>query len=547
MGVAITPLKDVPNHDIVNAIRNEGTAEYQARIPEASKSNIQDTLSALERYRPQMNQFIDAFVNQIGLIIAQNISWQNPFKEFKKGLLTHGDTIEEYMVDLVEAHSYNHDRDYMEKDLFGQHVPRVKTNFHRINREDYYPVTIKEFALKRAMLGGGDGLGGLAGQIMNAPMESDEWDEFLIMVNLFKEYERNGGFFKVKVPELTTTTSTEAEARTVLKIVRAFVETLKFRSRRYNPAAMPTFARPEDLVLFCTPEFKAAMDVDALAGAFNLDRAEVNTRIITITQEHLGIDGAQAVLTTKDFFMVGDTLWQTTSQPNAVGLSHNYYLHHHGVYSVSTFVPAILFTTKAGDEIISIETPVTGIVDVVAYDRDGASVTTVERGEIYSLTSAAVTTPADGPNNGVRWSVTGHESIRTYITQSGVLHVGPDEQSTTITARATTTWIDSEDPQKDGKTDTLVLTVTGDLDTDYPESALVTGITVEGVAVSPTFAPGTFAYTVVVPGGTTTLDEIVVSGPDTADVVITLNEAGDSFTVYSPTSPGDPTYTVTVN
>lgn len=245
--------------------------------------------------------------------------------------------------------------------------------------------------------------------------------------------------------------------------------------------------------------------------------------------------------------MVGDTLWQTTSQPNAVGLSHNYYLHHHGVYSVSTFVPAILFTTKAGDEIISIETPVTGIVDVVAYDRDGASVTTVERGEIYSLTSAAVTTPADGPNNGVRWSVTGHESIRTYITQSGVLHVGPDEQSTTITARATTTWIDSEDPQKDGKTDTLVLTVTGDLDTDYPESALVTGITVEGVAVSPTFAPGTFAYTVVVPGGTTTLDEIVVSGPDTADVVITLNEAGDSFTVYSPTSPGDPTYTVTVN
>lgn len=177
MGVAITPLKDVPNHDIVNAIRNEGTAEYQARIPEASKSNIQDTLSALERYRPQMNQFIDAFVNQIGLIIAQNISWQNPFKEFKKGLLTHGDTIEEYMVDLVEAHSYNHDRDYMEKDLFGQHVPRVKTNFHRINREDYYPVTIKEFALKRAMLGGGDGLGGLAGQIMNAPMESDEWDE----------------------------------------------------------------------------------------------------------------------------------------------------------------------------------------------------------------------------------------------------------------------------------------------------------------------------------------------------------------------------------
>jgi len=546
MGVAVTPLKEVPNEDILNAIRNEGSPEYQARIPEATKANIQDTVGALERYRPQMNQFIDAFVNQIGLIIAQNISWQNPFKEFKKGLLTHGDTIEEYMVDLVEAHSYNHDRDYMEKELFGTHVPRVKTNFHRINREDYYPVTIKEFALKRAAISEG-GLSGLAGQIMSAPMESDEWDEFLIMVNLFAEYEKNGGFFKIKVPELSTSASSEADARTVLKVIRSFIETLKFRSRKYNPAAMPTFAKPEDLVLFCTPNFRAAVDVDALAGAFNIERANVTARIITVPEEYFGIEGAQAILTTKDFFMVGDTLWQTTSQPNAVGLTHNYYLHHHGVYSVSTFVPAVLFTTKAGDEFISIETPVTSITDVAAYDRDGASVTTVQRGELYSMTSQAVTTPADGPNNGVRWSITGHESIRTYITQSGVLHVGPDERNNTITVRATTTWIDPDDPQKDGKTDTLVLTVAGELDTDYPESAVVTGITVEGVAVSPTFDPAVFTYTVVVPGGTTTLDEIVVSGPDTADVTVTLNESGDSFTVYSPTSPGDPTYTVTVN
>lgn len=543
MGVAITPLKDVPDYDILNAIRNEGTAEYQARVPEATKSNIQDTLGALERYRPQMNQFMDSFVNQIGLIIAQNISWANPFKEFKKGLLTGGDTIEEYMVDLIEAHGYSHDRDYMEKDLFGQHVPRVQTNFHRINREDFYPVTIKEFALKRAFTSG-QGLGGLAGQIMSTPMESDEWDEFLIMVNLFKEYEHNGGFFKVQVPALNTTVSTEAQAKTVLKVIRAFVETLKFRSRKYNPAAMPTYAKPEDLVLFCTPNFKAAMDVDALAGAFNIERAESNTRIITVPEEYFGIDGAQAILTTKDFFMVGDTLWQTTSQPNAVGLTHNYYLHHHGVYSVSTFVPAILFTTKAGDVIISDNPQVTGISTVTAYDRIGASVTTVTRGEIYSLAASATTT---GENDGVRWSITGQESPRTYITQAGVLHVAADEKNTSITAKATTTWIDPADPQKDGKTATLALTVAGAIEDFYPESAPVTGITVEGVNV-PAFNPATYTYTgVTVPGGTTTLDQIVVHGPDANDVVVTLNTAGTQFTVYSPTSPGDPTYTVTVN
>jgi hypothetical protein len=451
MALELVELKDVPNHDILNAIRNEGTMEYQQRIPEATKANVQDTLENLSRYRPQMNQFISAFVNQIGLIMAQNISWSNPLKEFKKGLLTHGDTIEDYMVDLVEAHTYSHDKLYMEKDLFGQHVPRVKTNFHRINREEFYPVTVKESVLRRAFLND-TGLSGLSAQIMQAPMESDQWDEFLVMVNLFKEYEANGGFFKVQVPDLNVLTSTDAQAKTVLRVMRAFIDTLSFRSRKYNAAAMSTHAKPEDLVIFCTPQFRAAVDVDALAGAFNLDKSNLNARIIAIPAEHFGIPGAQAIMTTRNFFIVGDTLWQTTSQENAVGLTHNFYLHHHQIVSASTFVPAVLFTTEPGDEIISIAPAVTGIVPVAAYDRNDVSVTVVERGEIYTLTSRGVTT---GPNDGVRWELTGNQSPNTYVTQQGQLHVGDNDPSVSLTVKAITTG---------GAvfTDDLVLTVTGD-------------------------------------------------------------------------------------
>lgn len=459
MGVDLTPLRDVDHFDILNAIRNEGSNEYQQRIPEATKASIQDVVENLTKYRPQMNQFIDAFINQIGLVIAQSTSWNNPLAEFKKPLLTYGDTIEEYMVDLVEARTYNHDRDYMEKDLFGQYTPRVKTNFHKLNRENYYPITIKEFALKRAILNPGQ-LTGLAGQILQSPLESDQWDEFLVMVNLFKEYERNGGFFKIQTPDLTNLDSTSTEARTTLRIIRAFVETLKFRSRKYNAAAMSSSAQPDELILFCTPDFKAALDVDALAGAFNLDKTEIPNRIITIPKEHFGIDGAQAILTTKDFFVVGDTLWQTTSQQNAVGLYHNYFLHHHQIVSASTFVPAVLFTTNTGDVIVPSVTPVTGIEPVAAYDADGASVTTVTRGELYNLTSQAIT---DGANDGIKWSVSGNTSLRTFVSQAGVLHVAEDEPSTSITVTANTTWIDPANPDGAGFKDSLVLTIDGTL------------------------------------------------------------------------------------
>lgn len=546
MGTELVDLRDLSSVDVFNAIRNELGPEFQWRITEATQANMAENFADMQKYRPQMNQFVSAFVNQIGLVVAQNISWENPLREFKRGLLTYGDTIEEYMVDLVEAHQYNHDRDYKEKELFGQHTPRVKTNFHTIDREDYYPVTIKEFVLKRAFLND-SGVSGLAGQILQAPMESDQWDEFLLMTNLFAQYERNGGFFKVKVPDLTTLSSTQAEARTVLRIMRAFIDTLKFRSRRYNAAAMSTAASPDDLVIFCTPEFRAAVDVDALAGAFNLDRTDLNARIIAIPDEYFGIDGAQAIMTTRNFFVVGDTLWQTTSQENAVGMTHNFYLHHHQIISASTFVPAVLFTTKTGDEIVTVTSPVTGITAVKVYDRDQGETTEVERGEIYNVTALGVTDNADAPNKGVRWKLAGNESIRTYVTQSGVLHVGPDETAETFKVRAITTWIDPANPQKDGKTAELTVTVTGESDVTFPEAAEITGITVEGVPVDPAFDPETLAYTVVVPGGTTTVDAIEISGVDESDYTLILNEAGDSFTVQNWIGEGDPVYTVTVN
>jgi hypothetical protein len=215
-------------------------------------------------------------------------------------------------------------------------------------------------------------------------------------------------------------------------------------------------------------------------------------------------------------------------------------------------VTAILFTTHRGDDVPQIQTPVTSVTAVAVTDRAGATVTDVQRGEVYSLYAEAVTTPANGDNNAVRYVLTGNTSRRTWISATGVLHVGGDEGATTLSVVAVATWTDPAGLQKDGaKSATKTLNVTGDATISWPiagdTNATVTGITVEGVPVSPTFAPGTTAYTVIVPGGTTTLDEIVVTGPDTGDVTIELNAAGDVFTVTANSAPGDPVYTVTVN
>ena len=98
-----------------------------------------------------------------------------------------------------------------------------------------------------------------------------------------------------------------------------------------------------------TPAIKAAIDVDALAMLFNLEKGDVQQRIVTV--DEFPIANAQALLTTEDFFVCHDTVYENTNFWNPQTLVNNYYLHHWGIYSVSPFVPAILFTTASGTSI----------------------------------------------------------------------------------------------------------------------------------------------------------------------------------------------------
>lgn len=460
MAIAIREFKPQHNADIMNAIRNRASSDYQRRIPNASKARFKETAQEIWDYAPHRNEFIDALVNRIGLVIARNNSWTNPLSKFKQGMLTNGDTIEEIMVGLAEANTYEHDRDYLEKSIFGQERPEVQSRFHKINREEFYKITIKEFALQRAFLTD-TGISDFIVKLMDAPSTSDNWDEFLHTTRLFAEYENNGGFFKVNIPEISAAGSTEADSKYALRRMHETAGNLGFLSRQYNAARMPVTAKPEDLELFITPEANAAMNVEALAGAFNIDRSEFDARKTIIPKQYFGIEGAEAILTTRDFFVIADTRFETTSAPNPVGLYTNYFLHHHQVISASPFVPAILFTTEPGTVIEIADTPVTGVEPVQVMNRDEEVVEDVERGDLYRVTGEAVTDPEGGFNTAVVLELSGAESSLTYLTQTGHLAVPLNESATELTITATST----EDSEFSAA---ATVTVSGDMITVNP-------------------------------------------------------------------------------
>jgi len=468
--INVAPLKpNIDNATFLNAIRRHASPAFQERVPESTQANVQQNLNDLANYRPTWNEFQEALVNRIGLEIYRYNNFTNPLGKYKRGYLEAGDTIEEVITGLVEADVYDTDREALESTLFGTHGVESRSFFHKINRQNVYTITINEALLKRAFLTS-SGLGSFVTQLMAVPSTSDQWDEFLIMSSLLRTMDDDGAFFNINVGDIANITDDNgAAAKYALRKMREMASTLPFISRKYNPAGMPLAVQPDDLELITTPGALAAMDVEALAGAFNINKAEFAARTTVIPEENFNIPGAQAIITSRDFFVAADSLLETTSQWNPAKLQTNYFLHHHGVYSASPAAPAILFSTRPSTPIVLDEYVVTGVNAITLTDEDGNTVTNVERGEFTQLDSSVITSPTGGSGS-IRYVLSGALSVHTRISRTGVLFVAADEQSESLTVTAIA--VDSPDKTNPVQV-SQAFTVVGDLLIAWPNPEVI--------------------------------------------------------------------------
>lgn len=339
-----------------------GTNDYQQRVPRASQVGVAQVAEFL--FAPMnnmyLNQFSNFLLNRIATHYIRQKSFTNPLAFLKNEDIPYGMTVEETAFKWLKAHSFNSD-DMATETVLKTHYPDGASVFHSVNRQDVYEVSHNWAQLKTAFTSE-YGLNDYIGAILELPRNSDNFDEYQIMKNLFAEYERYHGMFNVHVDEPTD----EASAKALLRTLRAYAERLRFPSAAYNAqdvCDIPAFANPEELILFITPEGKSYIDTEGLAALFNVEYAEVPYR--TVVLDDFPIPNTVAILAAEDFFMVNDTVNETRTWENPHSLSTTLYLHRHGIYSVSPFVPVIRFSTDPDTQIKVIEQKVTGL-EVVA-------------------------------------------------------------------------------------------------------------------------------------------------------------------------------------
>lgn len=333
------------NIQILNAIRTTSSLEYQNRIPTATKTNLETVIEGITTYPTTKNEFVSALTNLVGKTVFLNKLYNNPFKFFKKGTLEYGKTIESVFIDLVQAKSFNENFGSSEvSSLIGTEKPNnVKVEYYSENYRNKYKISISDQQLKGA-LRSSNGLSELVQKMVMSPLNSAEFDEFLMVKQVLSN---------LTINETTITgysaLDEEKQAKKLTKTIKTYINKFRFLSDSYNKQGVHTFSMPNELVILVTPETKANIDVELLSSAFNMDKADIESRLVLIdnfnTKSASGVTTEDtdtlAIICDENLIQFYETENSSESFRNADTLTTNTFYHRWGIMAGCGFVNAI--------------------------------------------------------------------------------------------------------------------------------------------------------------------------------------------------------------
>lgn len=374
--------------DILNVIRQNASYEYQQMVPVVAQASEIPAVGDIILGTPAFaNQFINALVNRIAFVAITSKTYNNPYEKFKKGYLTTGETIEEVFVELTKVREFSVEK--AEAREFKRTLPDVRTAFHAMNWRVQYPITIQDEDLRMAFVSL-DGVTDLIQRIIGQVYTSANYDEYLLFKYLLIKAVSHG--------KMTPVAVNVSDIHNAAVSFRAVSNGMTFMSTKYNDAQVHTITDKGDQYIFMSADFNAQFDVNVLASAFNMDKADFmgkleliddwtsfdnerfeiiranSTALEEVTAEELALMGdVIAVLVDKEWFQVYDNLNRMTDKQVASGMYWNYFYNVWKTVSSSPFSNAVVFVKNTAST--SLPATITATVDTKSVSADATVIT----------------------------------------------------------------------------------------------------------------------------------------------------------------------------
>lgn len=271
-----------------------------------------------------------AMVEKIARQVIRNIVTEDHLAVFDKLPIDKGTTIEEAIIKLVEAQA-SADGSTVCAPISTEGLIAVR--YYKDWTKAQFKTMVSLDELRKIMLSDGN-VSAAAERVAGTLVESDKQDK----------YEKVKGLFKYGVgstyPVVAATfvdinkgkpidCSTDGGYKKLLKTLKNTVSGMKFVNTDFNTAGIKRKTLADDIYIVMPYKIKNALDVDELAGVFNLSKTELEARIIEIDEgDNIYVVDQNAIL---DY----TRLYELTSFWNAEGLFTNYWLTVERLYALS--------------------------------------------------------------------------------------------------------------------------------------------------------------------------------------------------------------------
>lgn len=345
----------------LNMIREtsiENGTLYHRYVPEIlPTTDIGSFASPLLENPDLMNEFMNVLVKRIAYTQIENKLFRNKLRVLEGENIPLGAIGQELYINRAKGRQFNVD-DFA--GLLAKYEADVKVQYHQLNSDLQYPVTITRAKIKDAFVSWSsleDFVNGITQSLYNGA--------YLDMYNLTKglvacAYASN----QVKTEVILNPTTSEANANLFLTKAREIYLNMQEPTSDYNAwkqvggygKDIITWSNPEDIVLLIRNDIGAYLDVNTLANAFNIDRKILLGNVIYVnnfnqydSDGELVYDGSNiiAVIADKNWFKIKEQDMQMDEFYNANNRCWNMYLNITRMYSYSLFANCTVFGLEA--------------------------------------------------------------------------------------------------------------------------------------------------------------------------------------------------------
>ena len=408
----------------LNALREISSEIYHKYVPIIDDStDISQFANPILDVPVVMNEFCDVLVNKLVYSQFESFTFNNPLRVLEGESIPLGYAGEHVYVNPAKGRGFNVN-DFA--GLLFKYEADVKVEYHTVNSDLQYPLTISRQQLKKAMTSW-DNLAEFITSLSNSLYNGCYVDEFRFTKNIISgAYKENRG-----VIETITAVTTEDTAKAFVEKARELFLNFQLPSTKYNAWAknggagrpITTWTRPEDIVLIIRNDVRAKIDVQSLASAFNLSYADFMGNVITVDdfdsyddEGNKVFDGSAIVgmIADRSWFKIKTQDMYMESFVNPNNRTIQYYLNVIRMYNMSLFANGVIFATAL---------PSVGATEVEIVEGSTLSLTAGDKATINVKTTPFTANP----------TLTYTSSATSYAT---VLKDSSDEKKAVITAVA---------------------------------------------------------------------------------------------------------------